>query len=298
MMPVVWERPDASVRAVAMDQVQPNAMSAMTRDETTWKRRSALRDMPFRCHLLSASGKLSAQCSTVDHRCSKVELALLLLSISPHYKFMDQLRELFANLQDLPALIKWAGYVGLTAIVFAETGLLVGFFLPGDSLLVTAGLFAEQGAFNVFSLGALLNLAAAMGQSTGYWIGRGTGRRIFAREDSLLFNKKHVFRAQEFYSRHGWKAIILAQFMPIIRTFSPVVAGVGQMPYRKFLVISVVGTIIWVWSMLFTGYFLGRYIPGIDKHIEILILVVVFVSVLPALISWLRERRKAAAAAN
>ena len=214
---------------------------------------------------------------------------------------MDQLRELFANLSDLPALIKWAGYFGLTAIVFAETGLLVGFFLPGDSLLVTAGLVSARGMLNVYYLGIMLNIAAAAGNSFGYLIGRMTGPRIFTREDSLLFNKKHVFRAQEFYARHGRKAIVLAQFMPIVRTFSPVIAGVGQMPYRQFLVISVLGTVIWVWSMLFTGYFLGTYIPGIDQHIEILILTVIFVSILPAIISWWRERKKtkaAAAAAN
>lgn len=211
---------------------------------------------------------------------------------------MDQLRELFANLSDLPALIKWAGYFGLTAIVFAETGLMVGFFLPGDSLLVTAGLFAERGLFNVYLLGLMLNVAAAVGNSCGYWIGRATGPRVFTRDDSLLFNKKHVFRAQEFYARHGRLAIVLAQFMPIVRTFSPVVAGVGKMPYRQFLLISVIGTIIWVWSMLFTGYFLGRYVPGIDRHIEILILVVIFVSILPGIISWWRERRKVAAAVH
>jgi membrane-associated protein len=209
---------------------------------------------------------------------------------------MDQLRELFANLQDLPALIKWAGYFGLTAIVFAETGLLVGFFLPGDSLLVTAGLVSSKGLLNVYVLGALLNAAAAAGNSFGYFIGRMTGPRIFTREDSLLFNKKHVFRAQEFYARHGRKAIVLAQFMPIFRTFSPVVAGVGKMPYRQFLVISVLGTILWVWSMLFIGHFLGTYIPGIDKHVEILVLAVIFVSILPGIISWWRERRKTAAA--
>ena len=210
---------------------------------------------------------------------------------------MDQLREFFANLSDLPALIKWAGYFGLTAIVFAETGLLVGFFLPGDSLLVTAGLASARGLLNVYWLGLMLNIAAAAGNSLGYWIGRMSGPRIFTREDSLLFSKKNVFRAQEFYARHGRKAIVLAQFMPIIRTFSPVIAGVGQMPYRQFLVISVLGTVIWVWSMLFTGYFLGTYIPGIDKHIEILVLTVVFVSILPAFISWWRGRKKAAAAA-
>lgn len=211
---------------------------------------------------------------------------------------MDQLREFLANLSDLPALIKWAGYFGVTAIVFAETGLLVGFFLPGDSLLVTAGLFSARGLFNVYLLGLVLNVAAALGNSSGYWIGRVTGPRVFTREDSLLFNKKHVRRAQEFYARHGRMAIILAQFMPIVRTFSPVVAGVGQMPYRQFVVISVAGTVIWVWSMLFTGYFLGTYIPGIDEHIEILVVVVIFVSILPGIISGWRERRKTVAEVN
>lgn len=208
---------------------------------------------------------------------------------------MDQLREFFANLRDLPALIKWAGYFGLTAIVFAETGLLVGFFLPGDSLLVTAGLVSARGMLNVYVLGLLLNIAAAAGNSFGYLIGHMTGPKIFTREDSFLFSKKNVFRAQEFYARHGRKAIIMAQFIPIIRTFSPVVAGVGQMPYRHFVVISVLGTILWVWSMLFTGYFLGTYIPGIDKHIEVLVLTVIFVSIMPAMISWWREKRKTAA---
>jgi membrane-associated protein len=234
---------------------------------------------------------------TVDHESSIAELGCLLSGIPPHIRFMDQLRELFANLSDLPALIKWAGYFGLTAIVFAETGLLIGFFLPGDSLLVTAGLVSARGMLNVYFLGMLLNIAAAAGNSFGYFIGRMTGPKIFTREDSLMFNKKNVFRAQAFYARHGRKAIVLAQFMPIIRTFSPVVAGVGQMPYRQFLVISVAGTILWVWSMLFTGYFLGTYIPGIDKHIEILVLIVVFVSILPAIIGWWRAKRKTAAAA-
>jgi membrane-associated protein len=211
---------------------------------------------------------------------------------------MDQLRELFANLSDLPALIKWAGYFGMTGIVFAETGLLVGFFLPGDSLLVTAGLVAARGLLDVYLLGFLLNIAAILGNSCGYWFGRSTGPRIFTREDSLLFNKKHLFSAQEFYAKHGRKTIVLAQFMPIIRTFSPIVAGVGRMPYRQFLIISIVGTILWVWSMLFTGYFLGRYIPGIDKHIEYVVLIVIFVSILPGIISWWRQRGTAPAASH
>src|SRR5215213_2749588 len=151
---------------------------------------------------------------------------------------MDQLRELIANLQDLPALIKWAGYFVMTAIVFAETGLLIGFFLPGDSLLVTAGLVSARGLLNVYWLGLLLNIAAAAGNSFGYLIGRMTGPKIFTREDSLLFNKKHVVRAQEFYAHHGRKAIILAQFMPIIRTFSPGAPDLDQKKYRQSDLIS------------------------------------------------------------
>ena len=211
---------------------------------------------------------------------------------------MDQLRELFANLSDLPALIKWAGYIGLTAIVFAETGLLIGFFLPGDSLLVTAGLVAGQEFINVYLLGVLLNVAAIVGNSTGYFIGNSAGPKIFTRENSLFFNRKHLIRAREFYARHGRKTIILAQFVPIIRTFSPVVAGAGQMPYRVFLVTSILGTTLWVWSMLFTGYFLARYIPGVDKHIELVVIIVVFISILPGVISWWRERGRAAPSAG
>ncbi len=211
---------------------------------------------------------------------------------------MNQLRELFANLSDLPALIKWAGYFGMTAIVFSETGLLMGFFLPGDSLLVTAGLVSARGLLNVYQLGMILHAAAICGNSCGYFIGRSSGPRIFTREDSLLFNRKHALRAEAFYARHGRKTIILAQFMPIIRTFAPVVAGVGRMPYRQFLTISIIGTFLWVWSMLFIGYFLGRYIPGIDKHIEIVVLVVIFLSILPGIISWWRQRGTAPAPTN
>lgn len=213
---------------------------------------------------------------------------------------MGAIATLFHRLHNLPELIQWAGFVGLTAIIFSETGLLVGFFLPGDSLLVTAGLLGARGYFNVYTLAPLLTLAAIVGNSTGYLIGRTTGPRIFRREDSLLFNKKHAMRAHEFYERHGKKTIILAQFMPIIRTFSPVVAGVGGMTFRHFFIYSVVGAMLWVWSMVFTGFFLGRYIPGIDKHIEIVVIVVVLISVSPGAISGLRNRsrsRKAAAAA-
>jgi membrane-associated protein len=207
---------------------------------------------------------------------------------------MDRLIDFFHWITDVKGLVQWGGYVGLTAIVFVETGLLVGFFLPGDSLLVTAGLFASQPQFglNVYLLGVILSIAAIAGDSVGYAIGRATGPRIFTREDSLLFNKRHLYRAQHFYERHGGKTIVIARFVPIIRTFAPVVAGVGQMKYRNFVFYNVAGGLAWIWSMLFTGYFLGRYIPGIDEHIELVIIVVVFLSILPGIIHWYKERKR------
>ncbi|HVE78949.1 MAG TPA: VTT domain-containing protein [Gemmatimonadaceae bacterium] len=211
---------------------------------------------------------------------------------------MSDLVEFFRRLFDLPALIAWGGYVGLTAIVFVETGLLIGFFLPGDSLLVTAGLVASQGLLDVYLLGTILTVAAIVGDTVGYAIGRATGPRIFTREDSLFFSRKHLLRAHDFYERHGGKTIILARFMPIVRTFAPVVAGVAAMEYRRFLAYNVIGGLVWVWSMLFTGYFLGRYIPGIDRHVEKVILLVIFLSILPGIIGWWRERRRLPAPAG
>ncbi len=207
---------------------------------------------------------------------------------------MDTLSDLIHRLGDLPALIQWAGYVGLTAIIFVETGLFFGFFLPGDSLLVTAGLLASQGfSLDVYLLGLLLNIAAVVGDNTNYWIGRFMGPKVFTREESLFFRRRHVERAHEFYEKHGAKTIVLARFMPIIRTFAPLVAGVARMSYRTFLTYSVLGGTVWIWSMLFIGYFLGRMVPGIDKHIEKVIIVVIFLSILPGIISWLSERKAA-----
>ena len=187
--------------------------------------------------------------------------------------------------------MQWAGLFGLAAIVFSETGLLIGVFLPGDSLLVTAGLLAAREYLNVYTLAPVLTLAAICGNSLGYFIGRATGPRIFNRENSLFFNKKHAMRAHEFYEKHGRKTIVLAQFMPIIRTFSPVIAGVGGMRFRQFMTFNIIGAFVWVWSMLAIGYFLGSYIPGIDQHIEIVVVIVVFISILPGLIGGYRSRR-------
>jgi len=214
------------------------------------------------------------------------------LAHSPTTRRMQTLLDWFHRIRDVRAIIAWGGYAGLTAIIFAETGLLVGFFLPGDSLLVTAGLLAATtGVFNVWLLGLLLTVSSIIGNTVGYGIGRASGQRLFRREDSLLFNKKHLYRAHEFYERHGGKTVVIARFMPIVRTFVPVVAGMAQMGYRRYTIYNVIGGLGWIWSMLFIGYFLGRYIPGVDQHIETVIVIVVFVSILPGIIGWLRARR-------
>jgi membrane-associated protein len=204
---------------------------------------------------------------------------------------MQAITDLFHRLSNLPELVQWAGLFGLAAIIFSETGLLIGVFLPGDSLLVTAGLLAARGYLNVYALAPVLTVAAICGNSVGYFIGRATGPRIFSRENSLFFNKKHAIRAHEFYEKHGRKTIVLAQFMPIIRTFGPVVAGVGGMKFRTFITFNIMGAVLWIWSMVAIGYFLGSYIPGIDQHIEIVVAIVVFISLLPGLISWYRGKR-------
>ena len=203
---------------------------------------------------------------------------------------MRGLADLIHRLRDVSGLVIAAGYTGMTVIIFAETGLLIGFFLPGDSLLVSAGLLGSQGFIDVWLLGLVLSVAAVVGDTVGYAIGKASGPRLFTREDSLLFNRKHLIRAHEFYARHGGKTIIIARFMPIIRTFAPVVAGMGEMPYTRFLAYNLVGGVAWVWSMLLFGLFLGRTFPGVAKHIELIILVIVFLSILPGLVSWYKSK--------
>jgi len=208
---------------------------------------------------------------------------------------MHWLIDFLHRIRDVQGLIAWGGTIGITAIIFAETGLLIGFFLPGDSLLVTAGLLAAtKGVFNVYELGALLTVASVLGNTSGYAIGKAAGPRLFSRDDSLLFNKKHLQRAHEFYERHGGKTVILARFMPIVRTFVPVVAGMARMDYGRYTLYNVIGGLGWIWLMLFIGYFLGRYIPGVGQHIEMVIALVIVVSFLPGLIGWARSRGKPA----
>jgi len=195
----------------------------------------------------------------------------------------------------LDDLVRWGGYVILVAIVFTETGLLVGFFLPGDSLLITAGLVAATGALDIWWLNGLLIVAAVVGDSVGYAIGYRAGPRIFTREQSLLFRPSHVERTRRFYERHGAKTIVIARFVPIVRTFAPVVAGVGQMEYRRFLVYNVAGGVGWVTSMTWAGYLLGQTIPNIGDHIHVVVAVVIVLSVIPIGVELYRERRRRSA---
>ncbi len=193
----------------------------------------------------------------------------------------------------LDDLIRWGGYLVMVAIVFTETGLLVGFFLPGDSLLVTAGLVAAAGGLDIWLLNFLLIVAAIAGDSVGYAIGFRTGPKIFRKEESRWFSRRHLVRTHDFYERHGGKTIVLARFIPIIRTFAPVVAGVGRMEYRRFLFYNVFGGVGWVVSLTWAGYLLGQTIPNIDRHIHLVVGVVVFLSVLPIGIEWWKARTRA-----
>jgi membrane-associated protein len=208
---------------------------------------------------------------------------------------VDFLIEVASGRYALDDLIRWGGYVFLVAVVFTETGLLIGFFLPGDSLLVTAGIFAAAGTLDLFTVLVVLSIAAVSGDQLGYWIGLTSGPKIFNREDSWFFHKRHAERAQRFYDRHGGKTIILARFIPIIRTFAPVVAGVGQMEYRKFVAYNVVGGLTWVWGLTLAGYGLGRSIPNIEKNIHLVIAIVIFLSILPGIIEFAKAHFRSAA---
>lgn len=210
---------------------------------------------------------------------------------------MDFLLDLFHKLRDLDALVAWAGMAGMAAIIFTETGLFFGFFLPGDSLLVTAGLLSATPdspvKFDITQLGLLLSAAAILGDNTNYWVGRLTGPTVFKRDDSMFFKKKYVDEAHAFYETWGPITVVLCRFMPIIRTFAPLVAGVAAMRYRTFLTFSIIGGLAWIWSMLLTGYLLGRYVPGVAQHVEKVIIIVVLISISPAIIGGIKARRAA-----
>lgn len=195
---------------------------------------------------------------------------------------------------DLEELAITAGYVGLFIIIFAETGLLVGFFLPGDSLLVTTGILAERGHFSLVVLIPLLIVAAIAGDATGYQIGKAAGPRMFRRDDSRWFHRRHLERAQAFYDRHGGKTIVIARFLAIVRTFAPTVAGAAAMPYPRFAVFNVVGGAAWVVSMLLLGYAFGSALPNPDLLLLPAIGLVILASLAPGAWHLYRERRRSA----
>jgi len=220
---------------------------------------------------------------------------------------MESLTELFHQLKELlnpKNIIDFMTtkglmftYAGLILIVFAETGLAVGFFLPGDSLLVVAGLVARAGRLNVAVLLSTLFVAAVVGDAVGYYSGLKLGPRLFTRKRSLLFRPSHLQKAHEFYEKYGGKTIIIARFVPIVRTFAPIVAGAAKMPYRRFLAYNVVGGFAWVFSMILAGYFLGTVVENalgvrLEDHIEKVVVVVVALSLLPPVIEYLKARRE------
>lgn len=218
---------------------------------------------------------------------------------------MQSLLHFFHSLFDpegLRALVQQGGPALICGIVFVETGLFVGFFLPGDSLLITAGIFA---AFAGVALPSLLLkwllpviLCAIAGDQLGYWIGRSAGAALYRRKDSFFFRRQHLERAREFYEKYGGRAVILARFAPIIRTFCPPVAGAARMPYNRYFLFDIFGGIFWVSATILGGYVLGRSVPNIGKYIHYVIAVVVLVSILPAIAGILKSRKTASQAAS
>lgn len=207
---------------------------------------------------------------------------------------LESLKHLIQKLYDVQGLIHWGGALLVCIVVFIETGFFVGFFLPGDSLLVTAGIFAAHGDIALWSLLIPAILCAIVGDQIGYWVGRSAGQALYHREDSLIFKRKHLERAHEFYETYGGKTVILARFIPIVRTFCPPVTGAAGMTYSRYLSYDIAGGTLWVGSMILSGYAVGKLVPGIGTRIHYVILVVVFVSLLPAAIGALRARRAGA----
>jgi membrane-associated protein len=199
------------------------------------------------------------------------------------FKLMiELLRHLLAQLYDVRGLVEWGGTLLVCVVVFIETGMFVGFFLPGDSLLVTAGVFAGAGHMKLAELLTFVTLCSIAGDQLGYLIGRKAGENLYKREDSRFFKKRHLESAHEFYEKYGGKTIIIARFVPIIRTFCPPVAGAAKMSYRRYLAYDIVGGFLWVWSMILVGYTLGRTVPNVDKKIHYIIAGVIVVSLIPA----------------
>ncbi len=196
------------------------------------------------------------------------------------------------NTLDPMTIIKTLGLIGVLCFIFAESGLFFGFFLPGDSLLFTAGFLASQNFLDINFLVWGSFICAVLGDSVGYWFGKKIGPRIFTKEDSFFFHKKHLLTAESFYHKYGNKTIFLARFVPIIRTFAPIVAGVGNMKYKNFITYNIVGGFVWSFVAVYAGYFLGRVIPGVDKYILPIILVVIIISFFPIIYEVIKSNKK------
>lgn len=220
-------------------------------------------------------------------------------------EFLHTVKEFLNPKVIIDTLLAWLGgyvYLGLIFIIFAETGLAIGFFLPGDSLLVVAGLFAAAGKLNLWIMLVTLFIAAVVGDAVGYYSGRKVGKAIFTRPKSRFFNPKHLQKAHQFYEKHGGKTIIIARFVPIVRTFAPIVAGAAEMKYKDFLLFNIFGGFLWVTSMLLAGYFLGGIVEQVvqnwfgvpnfklEDHIDKVVIVIVFLSILPIIIEYLKAK--------
>lgn len=197
---------------------------------------------------------------------------------------------------DLATVIRTIGVIGVAAVVFTESGLLIGLFLPGDSLLFTAGFLASQGFLDIRWLVPACFLAAVAGDQVGYTFGARVGRALFQREDSRFFKKDYLHRTEQFFERHGGKAVVLARFVPIVRTCTPVVAGMGRMRYRRFVVFNVFGALFWAVGVTLSGYWLGSVIPGIDRYLLPIVSVIIALSLAPSVLHIWRERRRSGSA--
>lgn len=190
----------------------------------------------------------------------------------------------------LETILPTIGLLGIFAIVFAESGFLFGFFLPGDSLLFTAGFLASQGTFDIKVLAFVCFVGAVLGDSVGYTIGHRLGRKLFRKKESFFFHPDHLIKAEKFYQKHGKKTIVLARFLPIIRTFAPIVAGIGRMNYKTFLTYNIIGGFLWAVLIPVTGFYLGKTIPDVDKYLLPIIIMIIVLSILPQAIHIFKNR--------
>ena len=196
-------------------------------------------------------------------------------------------------------LIHSVGYIGIFAIIFAESGLLIGFFLPGDSLLFAAGLLAAKGILSLWVLLPIMFVAAVLGVNAGYYLGKRFGEQMFSRHDALIFNPKYLERSKQFYAKHGGKTVLLARFTPIVRSMAPLLAGMGDMRFRRFMVFNIIGAALWVLSVTLIGYYFGNSVPGVDRYIVSFVVVVMLGSLIPPIIHvWRDELQRAALVAR